>query len=137
MGDTKSPRALKCIIIVHACSMNSRSISQRFMRCAKGSALPRFSQAKFRPRPCPHCGQARLPQRRYANTPADDPYIESIVDNPPILVKSGQKHGPGLIILCEGGFITTQGALLTAYRACTGNCIWTWNMANLQIEMED
>ena len=38
-------------------------------------------------------------QRRHVHAPADDPYFHSIVDNPPTLVKSGQKHGYGLIIL--------------------------------------
>ena len=38
-------------------------------------------------------------QQRYAHTPADDPYFQSIVDHPPVLVKSGQKHGLGLIVL--------------------------------------
>ena len=30
---------------------------------------------------------------------ADRPGFQSIVDNPPVLVRSGRKHGPGLIIL--------------------------------------
>jgi surfeit locus 1 family protein len=38
--------------------------------------------------------------RRYAySNPADDPNFTSIVDNPPQLVRSGKRHGPGLIIL--------------------------------------
>ncbi|KAL9126590.1 MAG: hypothetical protein Q9217_004382 [Psora testacea] len=37
--------------------------------------------------------------RRYGHNPADDPTFSSIVDNPPQLVRTGQKHGPGLIIL--------------------------------------
>ncbi|MCJ1260010.1 surf-like protein [Lignoscripta atroalba] len=41
---------------------------------------------------------ARL-HRRSAHTPADDPNFLSIVDNPPNLVKSGRRHGPGLIVL--------------------------------------
>ena len=38
-------------------------------------------------------------QRRFAHTPADDPNFMSIVDNPPILIRSGRRHGPGLIVL--------------------------------------
>lgn len=53
--------------------------------------------------PCLRCGQCPLRQTRYAHTPADDPYFQSIVDNPPVLVKSGQQHGKGLIILSEQG----------------------------------
>ncbi|MCJ1226169.1 surf-like protein [Toensbergia leucococca] len=48
---------------------------------------------------CPKCGQPPLFQRRFAHTPADDPNFFSIVDNPPNLVKSGKRHGPGLIVL--------------------------------------
>ncbi|KAK0718847.1 SURF1 family-domain-containing protein [Apiosordaria backusii] len=33
------------------------------------------------------------------NQPADDPSFQSIVDNPPELVRTGKRHGPGLIIL--------------------------------------
>ena len=36
---------------------------------------------------------------RLAHNPADNSDFLSIVDNPPILVKSGRRHGPGLIIL--------------------------------------
>ncbi|KAL2261599.1 hypothetical protein VTK26DRAFT_3808 [Humicola hyalothermophila] len=46
------------------------------------------------------------PRRPVSNTPrrpsrqaADDPNFTSIVDNPPELVRTGRKHGPGLIIL--------------------------------------
>lgn len=36
---------------------------------------------------------------RRARQAADDPNFTSILDNPPDLVRSGRKHGPGLIIL--------------------------------------
>ncbi|KAF8525677.1 SURF1 family-domain-containing protein [Trichophaea hybrida] len=39
-------------------------------------------------------------QRRYASNPADHPNFSSILDQPPVLVRAGQKrHGPGLLIL--------------------------------------
>lgn len=43
--------------------------------------------------------------RHFSNTrinfrqPADDPNFTSIIDNPPNLVRTGKRHGPGLIIL--------------------------------------
>ncbi|QSZ30813.1 hypothetical protein DSL72_000371 [Monilinia vaccinii-corymbosi] len=43
--------------------------------------------------------------RHFSNTrvncrqPADDPNFISIIDNPPNLVRTGRRHGPGLIIL--------------------------------------
>ncbi|KAK3996497.1 cytochrome oxidase assembly protein shy1 [Cladorrhinum sp. PSN332] len=47
------------------------------------------------------------PRRPFSNSaprsqkpqPADDPNFTSILDNPPELVRTGRKHGPGLIIL--------------------------------------
>lgn len=38
-------------------------------------------------------------QQRLAHNPADSPDFLSIVDNPPVLVKSGRRHGYGLIAL--------------------------------------
>jgi surfeit locus 1 family protein len=44
--------------------------------------------------------QIRQQRRHQSSNPADSPHFKSIVDNPPVLVKSGQKHKPlGLIIL--------------------------------------
>lgn len=41
-----------------------------------------------------------LQRRRYARSPADDPNFTSILDQPPQLVRSGQKkHGPGILVL--------------------------------------
>lgn len=37
--------------------------------------------------------------RRFAHNPAENPNFLSIVDNPPNLVRSGRRHGPGLIVL--------------------------------------
>lgn len=58
-------------------------------------------RSAIQPRICPKCKQPSPFQRRYAHTPADDPYFQSVVDNPAVLVKSGQKHGPGLIVLSK------------------------------------
>ena len=44
--------------------------------------------------PIPYAGQRRL-----THNVADSPDFTSVVDNPPQLVKSGRKHGPGLIVL--------------------------------------
>ena len=65
------------------------------------SSLTRLGSLRVasRPRICPKCKKPSPFQQRYAHNPADEPYFESIVDNPPVLVKSGQKHGPGLIVL--------------------------------------
>ncbi|PGG97317.1 hypothetical protein AJ79_09248 [Helicocarpus griseus UAMH5409] len=46
---------------------------------------------------CARCW--RKQQVRFAHQPADDPSWMSVVDNPAKLVKTGRKHGPGLIIL--------------------------------------
>ncbi|KAF2427590.1 SURF1-domain-containing protein [Tothia fuscella] len=38
-------------------------------------------------------------QRRFYQNPADNPNFTSIVDEPAVMIRSGRKHGPGLIIL--------------------------------------
>ena len=65
------------------------------------TSLTRLTSLRSAPRPraCPKCRKLSPFQQRYAHNPADDHYFESIVDNPPVLVRSGQKHGPGLIVL--------------------------------------
>lgn len=68
-----------------------------FLQAARLTSL----RSAIRPRIRPKCKQPSRFQRRYAHTPADDPYFQSIVDNPAVLVKSGQKHGPGLIVLSK------------------------------------
>ncbi|KAH7333452.1 COX1 assembly protein-like protein Shy1 [Rhexocercosporidium sp. MPI-PUGE-AT-0058] len=47
---------------------------------------------------CPACRHISSTPRAKAQ-PADNPDFMSIVDNPPNLVRSGKRHGPGLIIL--------------------------------------
>ncbi|KXL50372.1 hypothetical protein M433DRAFT_30743, partial [Acidomyces richmondensis BFW] len=50
----------------------------------------------------PSTARYRQPPRRHQsnNNPADDPAFRSIVDNPPVLVRSGRKHNPyGLAFL--------------------------------------
>ncbi|TVY40567.1 Cytochrome oxidase assembly protein [Lachnellula subtilissima] len=48
---------------------------------------------------CPACRQISRSSRRFRRAPGDDPNFMSIVDNPPTLVRTGKRHGPGLIIL--------------------------------------
>lgn len=57
----------------------------------KGSKIAYF-------RPCLACRYLSNTARRTVQ-PADDPNFISIVDNPPNLIRSGKRHGVGLIIL--------------------------------------
>jgi hypothetical protein len=41
------------------------------------------------------------PQKRFRSTQVENTEFNSIVDNPPTLVRTGRRHGPGLIILGE------------------------------------
>ena len=45
------------------------------------------------------CSRCLRQQRRYAQTAVDDPNFTSIVDHPAKLVRTGRKHGYGIIIL--------------------------------------
>ncbi|KAG9228699.1 COX1 assembly protein-like protein Shy1 [Amylocarpus encephaloides] len=55
----------------------------------------------------PRARMIRWPARRHISkssrcqrpAPADDPNFMSVVDNPPQLVRTGRRHGPGLIVL--------------------------------------
>jgi len=74
---------------------------------------------------CPRCGRpSPSTQRRLAHVPAEDPNFTSIVDNPPNLVKTGDRHGPGLIILGEATCYESTVSELTVlsahsyYRIC-------------------
>ncbi|KAK4102149.1 SURF1-domain-containing protein [Parathielavia hyrcaniae] len=49
-------------------------------------------------RSAPRCPISNTP-RRPKKQAADDPGFTSILDNPPELVRTGRRHGPGLIIL--------------------------------------
>lgn len=92
----------------------------------------------LRPPICPRCKQPSPFQQRYAHTPADDPYFQSIVDNPPVLVKSGQKHGPGLIVLCKClDRSRTLYFYLIAWSTHPSHRIWPRDMAGLQASMEN
>ncbi|KAM0798281.1 SURF1 family-domain-containing protein [Usnea florida] len=65
---------------------------------SKFTKLTPYRPASFA-RVWPKCRKPSSLQRRYAHNPADDPCFQSIVDNPAVLVKSGRKHGPGLLVL--------------------------------------
>lgn len=71
-------------------------------RAARG--LQRLQQSSPQPllrftarRPLSSSPGDRSPQQQ--QQPADDPNWTSVIDNPPELVRSGRRHGPGLIIL--------------------------------------
>ncbi|KAH6630292.1 SURF1 family-domain-containing protein [Chaetomium sp. MPI-SDFR-AT-0129] len=60
---------------------------------------------RFPTRPPHSLTKTSLQRQRFSNTPrrsiqpAEQPGFHSILDNPPELVRTGRKHGPGLIIL--------------------------------------
>ena len=70
---------------------------------------------------------------RLAHSPADDPDFLSIVDNPPVLVKSGRRHGPGLIILgsCIRIVILPSSADDAALIPITAFALGTWQVSRL------
>ncbi|GME66517.1 Surfeit locus 1 [Neofusicoccum parvum] len=88
-------------------------VPRQFLRSA-GPGLRNLSQTTARRLQwrCPQCAAQRPPRRqlpqqfqcRFQSTqpgpqPGDDPTFSSIVDQPAQLVKTGRRHGPGLIIL--------------------------------------
>ncbi|KAK3943182.1 SURF1 family-domain-containing protein [Diplogelasinospora grovesii] len=91
----------------------SRGMAGRtFLNCLSRSSLSAPNRAvasgsaKFVQRPSQPLTSSRRsrffsssPPRRHAQQPGDDPSFTSILDNPPELVRTGRRHGPGLIIL--------------------------------------
>ncbi|KAF4773698.1 SURF1 family protein [Colletotrichum scovillei] len=66
--------------------------------CLRSIARPRtFPSAQSSPRATPTTRKFHTTPRAHASEPAPD--FHSIVDNPPELVRAGNRHGPGLIIL--------------------------------------
>ena len=56
----------------------------------------RVSRLAHTPIVCARCLKAQI---RGVHTPAEEPGFTSVVDHPPNLVRTGRKHGPGLILL--------------------------------------
>lgn len=76
--------------------------------------------------------------RRFAYSRSDRPDFVSIVDNPPILVRTGQKHGPGLILLggyhrllCDKALDLIVTHYLQALMPITAFALGTWQIDRL------
>jgi len=104
-----------------------------------GASLLRFS-AKRQANPvfsrCPTCRNISQTARRRSKQAADNPDFMSIVDNPPQIVRTGRRHGPGLIVL--GTLPITPRTLLpnlwNSYN--TNHCLCARNMASPTPRME-
>ncbi|MCJ1358808.1 MAG: surf-like protein [Icmadophila ericetorum] len=72
--------------------MTSKNLTHSFSSAAAGCRRFLFSKVRRWPK------NINRPVR-FLHNPADSPDFKSIVDNPPNLVRSGKRHGPGLIIL--------------------------------------
>ncbi|EEH50015.2 uncharacterized protein PADG_06094 [Paracoccidioides brasiliensis Pb18] len=70
---------------------------QRFATAVSGATLQATTRRLNAKSICSRCW--RKQQVRFAHQPADDPNWMSVVDNPAKLVRTGGRHGPGLIIL--------------------------------------
>ncbi|KAK4174047.1 putative COX1 assembly protein Shy1 [Triangularia setosa] len=84
--------------------MTSGRILNTFLRSIQGQRIPIGHRQSLSKWPQPTSAPKRFttsPPRRHdpRRQPADDPGFQSIVDNPPELVRTGKRHGPGLIIL--------------------------------------
>ena len=49
--------------------------------------------------PCKSLSRKDSIHKRYIFNSANNPEFSSVVDNPPSLVRTGRRHGPGLIVL--------------------------------------
>lgn len=87
-------------------SIHCSPLSGAARRSAASFLLPksvcRAQPIAPRPRAQPRRPVSSSSRRQYKQ-PADNPDFHSILDNPPELVRSGRRHGPGLIILGTTG----------------------------------
>ncbi|KAL8772038.1 MAG: hypothetical protein Q9209_002704 [Squamulea sp. 1 TL-2023] len=83
----------------------------------------------------PPCTRGSLYIRRFAHNPAEEANFTSIVDNSPDLVKSGRRHGPGIIILGNSArSLVTQYLILfrnLALIPITAFALGTWQVFRL------
>jgi hypothetical protein len=103
LGSGHEPRKseLPHVEVIRNNTMNS---SRLFTRQLLGSVPTKSNQYQALQNPRAQwrlqCAKTfRRHQRRFYQNPADDPAFTSILDNPPQLMRSGKRHGPGLIIL--------------------------------------
>ncbi|CAL8576192.1 surf-like protein [Xanthoria parietina] len=78
------------------------SLGNHVIRCTRlnvASSHRRTTSRALRNPQFPRRNWAGFGVRRFAHSPADGADFTSIVDNSPDLVKSGKRHGPGIIIL--------------------------------------
>lgn len=71
------------------CRFRSTGTVRNIARDSRDNLISRWQSSR-------HISQSRPRCEKQAG---DDPNFMSIVDNPPNLVRTGRKHGPGLIIL--------------------------------------
>lgn len=87
----KPAAALNCLLRPSASQRLSSTISQNVAR----QSAARETAAQCAARRQPFSSSPRRPRQQ----PADDPGFSSIVDNPPELVRTGNRHGWGLMVL--------------------------------------
>lgn len=87
----KPAAVLNCLLRPSASQRLSSTICQNVARQAGAQKTAAQSAARRQP----FSSSPRRPRRQ----PADDPGFSSIVDNPPELVRTGNKHGWGLMVL--------------------------------------
>lgn len=65
---------------------------------------------------CPRIQSGVLPHSRLLYNSANDPNFSSLVDNAPDIVRSGKRHGPGIIILGSAARFMLPNDELTIYQ---------------------
>ncbi|EAA35285.2 hypothetical protein GE21DRAFT_259 [Neurospora crassa] len=91
----------QCLLRTSQQSLGKRIILQRQTAAAHAAAATRFTTARLgrNPASSPRRQFTTSSTRRQTQQPGDDPNFTSILDNPPELVRTGRRHGKGLIIL--------------------------------------
>jgi hypothetical protein len=83
--------------------------------------------------PCRHISQTA---RRRSKQAADDPNFMSIVDNPPNLIRTGRRHGPGLIVLGLSSAFSSNRSPANLTSSHSNNRICTGDLASTATRLE-
>ena len=96
----------------------------KIRRCLRNTTYPLVQSGRF-----------HIKRPLYKSS--DDTDFSSIADTPPDIVRSGKKHGPGIIILGSSTVFVPLKQKLTLPSIDTNNCIRFRHMANFQTWLEN
>lgn len=122
------------LLLTAQVNMNSPRSLLRQLRCVSLKyVLPNEPLLALKVKPCQAYRQMSTTSTRHREQPGDAPDFMSIVDNPPTLVRSGRRHGPGILILGQSNcsYESTLTDEIIALIPLTAFALGTWQVQRL------